>query len=1551
MKLKARVLSALLAAAMSVTLIGVPVLADGAVLPTADFSLDFSGFSKDSSQASCGITASGAKAQGATVTATAEYLTVNEAKVSPTEGFSYLDFEVKERKDGKNQYGVRVDFQDAFGKKTDGSSEITADFWMNIPGETLTGKYAYYFEFGEDIGGKVNVGLQNLNLEKNRLAALEGNCNGLFIGKNDNGADIMGKWAHWVITQKAVSAEEKDGKAQYTYTTTAYLNGKLVQTNSRPVDAYDANSLFLGVNFQDSDGAGTQKFKMSGFKAYESVLTAEDVAAIYEAEKTPYTTAAEDSLEYTGTDASKALSDNKIVVSFNNFITADYADKVSLIGKDGGTVEINVANEDKNLVITPKTAISAGDYTLKLSENLKSFNDYTLGKALNIPIKLADNLVFALNVGDEITDSTYSGKGQMTVGSAVKVDSFINRNAEKVSYIQFTNNDGNNQTDKISVDFADKIAAAADGKSDSVTVEFWANISDSTNLTLGSAKLFGLQTGNNRVLGMENINTEKQRYSVNYGNTAGIYLGTAENGKDVLDKWSHFVITQEVTENASDNSKRDYKTTVYLNGSQIAQNTAPSVTAASAIDNLQIGHFDARDVVTFKLASFNIYEGINTDILADYEAEKESFAEAPASFGFVKGNYQNALTDKAIDVIFDYPVENADKSLFTLKKDGKSIEIDSVSVSGKTVTISSSAIAEGDYTLTVKKELSSIYGYTLSADVNEKFRLEDGLVFSLDFQNAKKTEQEGDSDGIEELAKVSGATIKSYLDFGSFKDAWRSDYNYAQLLMGSSSAAEARVEVELDNPILSASDTYGNYGGDVTIEFWANVATNEKLPDTSKYAKLFVINDENNKQYMQMEAVGQNTNRWSVSPGDGSQIWIAGSGTKVGDVRNQWAHFVITRKCEYDSTNTDTPPKPYKYTVAAYVNGVDYGERSQNNESRPGAVKKLILGDSGHGADVKVYDFNIYSGVKDADWAKAKYNQKSEIFNAEDYFADGPVKIELDTVSENLLLKGAAVNVKLDRTELDTSKSYRVYIAGYDKNGALVDAKISELLEFVDGKNEITLEYEAGSDDVRSVKAFVWYDDFSPLSKPIEDKTFTVALVGDSITHRSNYSRAIETYYTTRYPDKEIDFVNKGINGSSFDSAVKRFEWDVLNEYIDGLGAKQDYSERPDAVTVMLGVNDIGHGNYAEQEESVKQDRVDKVLTNAEILINKCLDEKLDLTIITPVLTDAKDWSKVTDLKTYNSNEALNRVTAGLKELAKKYEKGGEWNSDTNIGVVDMWTLTTELTQKVRDKNSATKVIMNYEGDTVHPNVDGGFVMGYYFAKENGETPIVASVEINAADKTATAQNADAEIIEASETGVKYTYLAKAIPLPYHSSYKYAEDTLGLSVTEDLNQEIIKVTGLSEGNYTISMDGKALSGTYTADELSKGVNIAIDENNPGQTAAMNAYAEIEKKAQLEVYYRELAASFNGFTSYYPGCYTYDDLKAAIETKWADNADRKTSAMADLERYFGNTTETGMWIYAQKKNQKDGWDLLTGYAAAAKQYATPTEHTVEIKTAE
>lgn len=463
------------------------------------------------------------------------------------------------------------------------------------------------------------------------------------------------------------------------------------------------------------------------------------------------------------------------------------------------------------------------------------------------------------------------------------------------------------------------------------------------------------------------------------------------------------------------------------------------------------------------------------------------------------------------------------------------------------------------------------------------------------------------------------------------------------------------------------------------------------------------------------------------------------------------------------------------------------------------------------------------------------------------------------------------------------------------------------------------------------------------------DDVFTVALVGDSITHRTAYTRAIEAYYMTRYPDKKIEILNKGINAHSFSLALQRFDWDILNDEVEGLGVKAELTNRPDAVTVMFGANDIG--NYAALDETAKQNQIANALTNAEAFIKRCIEEKLDLTIITPVLINATaaEWTAGLDLANHGRNEGLKRLTAGLKELSSKYAKYGAYNSDINIDIVDMWTRTTELTQKVRDKNPNTNVVMRNDEDNVHPTVDGGFVMGYYFIKENGESPYVADVEINASNATvAKAVNADVKILSANSSGVTYTYLAKALPLPVHSSYIYAEETLGLPVTEDLNQEIIKVTGLADGkDYSITIDGIALSKIYTAAELAAGVNIATDAKNPAQIAAMNAYREIEKKVEIENYYRMIAQTFALFVMCYPGAYTYDELRSAIEKKWANNQDELTSALNDLDKYFGIVEQSGNLMYTQKPNQQAAWDLMQGYINNARTYATPVERTVVI----
>jgi hypothetical protein len=45
-------------------------------------------------------------------------------------------------------------------------------------------------------------------------------------------------------------------------------------------------------------------------------------------------------------------------------------------------------------------------------------------------------------------------------------------------------------------------------------------------------------------------------------------------------------------------------------------------------------------------------------------------------------------------------------------------------------------------------------------------------------------------------------------------------------------------------------------------------------------------------------------------------------------------------------------------------------------------------------------------------------------------------------------------------------------------------------------------------------------------------------------------------------------------------------------------------------------------------------------------------------------------------------------------------------------------------------------------------------------------------------------------------------------------------------VTEALNQEPLRVTGLKSGSYTLQIDGTTV-GTFSGDDLAKGVNLAV----------------------------------------------------------------------------------------------------------------------------
>ncbi|MDY3927834.1 MAG: GDSL-type esterase/lipase family protein [Clostridia bacterium] len=541
------------------------------------------------------------------------------------------------------------------------------------------------------------------------------------------------------------------------------------------------------------------------------------------------------------------------------------------------------------------------------------------------------------------------------------------------------------------------------------------------------------------------------------------------------------------------------------------------------------------------------------------------------------------------------------------------------------------------------------------------------------------------------------------------------------------------------------------------------------------------------------------------------------------------------------------------------------------------------------------------------------------------------VDLDVDYSSSNFLLDGAKIDAIITNDML-LKGDYRLIIAGYDADGRLVKTVSTERTELLAGQNKNSINIS--DSNIVKIKAYVWFNNMIPMCENTDKKELDVAFVGDSITHRSEYIKVIETYYRTRYPDYKINFVNKGINAHSFATTNSRFYWDIVNNQ------GEEMNNKPDALTVMLGANDSSYGNYANMTQEQKDSNYNSYIANAEKFIKLCLSENIDLTIITPVLMDEDpDYSDRAPV--VGINDHLGRFSEGLKELGEKY----------NVPVIDMHSESLRISNDVRENYPDVKnVIMGI--DRVHPDSNGGFVMGYIFIKESGHSPIVSSTAIDVNDSTSNQfDNADVIMHEVSENGVSYSYLPKALPYPYCTEYQYAEDTLHLPVTEDINKEIIKISGLKEGSYNIIIDDNLL-GTYTSEDLSKGVNIAVNQNNPSQIQAQEVYDLSMQKARMEFSYRYIAQTHGGILSgYYNGATDYDGVVEYMKNRYGDSYNDQ---MRYINIYFGVEDSRNSQYdttYGAKANQQSTWNSIQQLQDQAVEKGQPKQHEVVITRAQ
>ena len=351
-----------------------------------------------------------------------------------------------------------------------------------------------------------------------------------------------------------------------------------------------------------------------------------------------------------------------------------------------------------------------------------------------------------------------------------------------------------------------------------------------------------------------------------------------------------------------------------------------------------------------------------------------------------------------------------------------------------------------------------------------------------------------------------------------------------------------------------------------------------------------------------------------------------------------------------------------------------------------------------------------------------------------------------------------------------------------------------------------------------------------PASAPQFQNGDVVAIIGDSITHGRKYHRYLYEYYLTRFPERQIRFVNQGIAGDSAGGGLARLQWDILPWH-------------PNTATIMFGMNDIGRGYYGKANpDQATLDGRKRALDNYRANMDKLAQGLVDggcrkLVFVTPSPYD--DTAEMAMENLYGCNAALGQCGEYGKELALKYQ----------AGLVDIHTPMTALNLEHQKTDPKFTLV---GPDRVHPGDVGMLVMAYYFLKAQGVPALVSRVAING--NQVNAVNAQVTGLKANAQGVEFDCLEKALPWPIETS---AKDALSLVPLEaDLNQEQLAVT-LPAGDYRLLIDGQEV-GQYSADALKGGINLSGNDKTPQYKQALEVCQVNAKRFGIEVSLRTYA---------------------------------------------------------------------------------------------
>jgi lysophospholipase L1-like esterase len=325
-----------------------------------------------------------------------------------------------------------------------------------------------------------------------------------------------------------------------------------------------------------------------------------------------------------------------------------------------------------------------------------------------------------------------------------------------------------------------------------------------------------------------------------------------------------------------------------------------------------------------------------------------------------------------------------------------------------------------------------------------------------------------------------------------------------------------------------------------------------------------------------------------------------------------------------------------------------------------------------------------------------------------------------------------------------------------------------------------------------------------------------VCFIGNSITNNGQYHHNILLYHTTRFPNQKLQFFNCGISGDTIQGVLKRLESDIL-------------INKPNKAVIMVGMNDVKSKFYGTKPTNnadtlrLRKQALAIYQVNLEKMINILLSKKITVILQKPSIYDeTAQFSTPTHL---GVNAALGKCAEIMEAFAVKYK----------LQTVDYWTPMTKMNREMQLKNPQATLTCS---DRVHPAATGHFVMAYHFLKAEKAPAFVSQIMLDKNKKQPSSESKNCVISSIQLENNKFSFKVKEGALPFPIVAEQKEGVELVPFNAEFNIELLKVTGLSKGDYKLSIDG-VLIDKFSAAQFSEGINLANYPSTPQYKQAMS----------------------------------------------------------------------------------------------------------------